>query len=76
MHGMVKYVFLIIGTLALSITLYTFVFGAPSRNFYWNALEPGYQDSWGKATFHNGTDRSDIYDDMWTKISESEEIKW
>lgn len=73
---MVKYVFLIVGTLALSLVLYSWVFGAPSRQFYWNALEPAYQNSWGDATFHNGTDRSDVYQSMWDSISESEEIKW
>ena len=76
MHGMIKYVFLILGTLALSLLLYTFIFGAPSREFYWNALEPSYQDSWGAATYKNGTERTEIYDDMWSVISSGEEIKW
>lgn len=76
MHGMVKYVFLIVGTLTLSLILYSWVFGAYSRQFYWNALEPAFQNSWGSATFHNGTDRTEVYDDMWNDISASEEIKW
>lgn len=76
MHGMVKYVFLILGTLVLSLLLYTFIFGAPSRKFYWDALEPSFQESWGNATYRNGTKRTEIYDDMWSDISDSECIKW
>lgn len=54
MNGVLKYVFLIIGTLVASLLLYMLVFGDVGRNLTWNALEPVYINEWNEATFHEG----------------------
>lgn len=54
MHSMVKTVFVIIGTMMLSLVLFNIVFGDIGRSLIWGDLEPIFQHNWEMNTYKDG----------------------
>lgn len=54
MHSVVKNVFIIIGTLVMSLLLFSLVFGDAGRGLIWEGVEPVYQANWRMNTYDDG----------------------
>lgn len=54
MHSFVKNVFIIIGTMMISLVLFFIVFGETGRGVMWGALEPVFQTNWNMNTYNDG----------------------
>lgn len=54
MSKWVKDIFLIIGTLVVSLLLFALMFGDTGKLFIWDSIEPLFQANWKVSTFDDG----------------------
>lgn len=78
MENMIKYVFLIIGTMLASLLIYGVVFGDVGRTYMWKGLDQGYCSSWKLYTMHDDTTsagenlRTQTMEDIWAGLEEAD----
>lgn len=76
MNDLIKYVFLITGTLLASLLIYGTVFGNVGRTAMWQGLEQGYISSWQMYTMHDDTtspgenNKTLMYEDIWNNLND------
>lgn len=73
--NLIKHVFSIIGTLLVSIILYTMIFTVTGQQFLWRAIEPFLLDEWNQCTMDNGAARTVIYEDMFSDMKYNHEYE-
>lgn len=61
MHGLVKNVFILVGTMTASLLLFYLMFIGPGRTLMWQGTEPSFKHEWNNATQHNGDETSQIF---------------
>jgi hypothetical protein len=54
MSSMVKHVFVIVGTLVLSLILFQLFLGDIGRERIWHMIEPVFKSTWNANTFNDG----------------------
>ena len=59
-ESLIKTVFSIVGTLLVSIVLFTMIFTASGQQFIWRAVEPAMLEQWRESTMDNGGRRTEI----------------
>jgi hypothetical protein len=64
MSTFVKNIFLIAGTMMLSLLIFSVVFGSIGKSFMWHSMEPVFQKGWNKYTMNDG----DMLTDNLTKV--------
>lgn len=71
MDSLIKVMFKIIGTLILSLVIYTLVFGDAGRNLMWrgpsgdSGINAGMKAVWHRYTLNEGKGREDVFNDIW-----------
>lgn len=68
--SLIKNVFSILGTLLVSLLIYSVLFTSVGQQFMWQAIEPAMEDQWRKSTMNNGVNRTEIYEESFNKIPE------
>jgi hypothetical protein len=72
-EGMIKFVFLILGTLLVGMIMFTILFGTAGQQMMWNAIEPAMLEKWRQSTMDNGAERTLIYE---RQFDEMETVKY
>lgn len=69
-------VFKTIGTLLLSLLIYSMVFGGPARTFMWNGASIALDRTWMRYTLQDETStpgcnfRTEAYNELWDNLDE------
>ena len=67
-EGLIKQTFVILGTLLVSIIMFTIIFGTVGQQFMWRAIEPAMINQWQESTLDNGAERTIVYEDQYDKL--------
>lgn len=71
-ESLIKTVFSIIGTLLVSLILFTMIFTQTGQGFIWRAVEPMMLDQWRQSTMDNGAGRTVIYEEQFEILKQFE----
>lgn len=67
-HSLIKIMFSVLGTLLVSIILFTMIFTATGQNFMWKVIEPVMLDQWRQCSMDNGAKRTVIYEQEFNNL--------
>lgn len=65
---LIKIVFIVIGTLVVTLTLFNMIFSKTGQEFLWKAIEPAMLDQWSLSTMDNGGERTLIYENQFEEM--------
>lgn len=71
-ESLIRTVFSIIGTLLVSLILFTMIFTQTGQSFIWTAVEPMMLDQWRQSTMDNGAGRTVIYEEQFEVLKQFE----
>lgn len=71
-ENLIKSTFVILGTLLVSIILFTMIFTAAGQNFMWKAIEPAMVNQWRDSTLNNGAARTYVYEKEYKKYKDNQ----
>lgn len=75
MNSMIKYVFLLLGTMLASLLIYGTLFGQVGRTAMWQGMNEGYISSWKLYTMHDDYTspgenlRTEAFEEIWDNLS-------
>lgn len=61
-ESLIKTIFIILGTLLVSIIVYLLIFTPTGQQFLWNTIEPAMINQWEESSMDSGRDRTAVYD--------------
>lgn len=62
-ESLIKTIFVIVGTLLVSLIMYSIIFTPNGQQFLWSAIEPAMVNQWKESSMDSGRDRTEIYDE-------------
>lgn len=62
-ESLIKTIFVIVGTLLVSLIMYSIIFTPKGQQFLWSAIEPAMVNQWEESSMDSGRDRTEIYDE-------------
>lgn len=67
-ESLIKYMFSIIGTLLVSIILFTMIFGTFGQQLLWRVIEPAMLTQWEESTMDNGAERTIVFEKQFDEM--------
>lgn len=71
-ESLIQKVFSILGTLLVSLILFSMIFTAVGQNFLWRAIEPAMENQWKDSTLNNGAARTYVYEKEYDKYKDNQ----
>lgn len=62
-ENLIKTMFVVMGTLLISLIMYSIIFTPSGQKFLWSAIEPAMINQWEESSMDSGRDRTEIYDE-------------
>lgn len=70
MSSFLRYTFMILGAMTLTLILYEAVMGDTGRKAIWSGVEPTFQVIWNRETLNDGWKREGVLTDNFSKVQE------